>query len=244
MGNNPTNLIDPDGGRPTAYEAALMAAHTYGDSKVKLAGGWTLTKSLGIGSTGLLSNLYKRKKKNGKMEFAHVYAGTQDLIDGLNDLTQSFGLASQYDQAYKINNRINKIYKNQELIFIGHSLGGGLANFSALQSNRESITFNPAWISYATLFRYGLQNKPDSKLTNYILFGEILNESQNHLTLLLNKKGKNLFINEQPNTYKTNTLEKHTIWPMVSSLKFLRDFTLTPQFFRTSIDNTRVKKDF
>lgn len=247
MGNNPVFLIDPDGGRPTPYEAALMAAKTYGDSPLKLAGGWKktrdFTKNLLHRQSGYLANLYSRKI-NGKIEFAYVYAGTQDLVDGLNDLTQSIGLATQYQEAYEVSNLINKRYKNSELTFIGHSLGGGLANFSALMSGRESITFNPAWISHATLHRYGLLNKSDFKITNYIMDGEILNKSQNHLTLFLNEKGKNLFVGGPPNTNKINTLQKHTIGPMVSSLKFLEDFILKPIFYKTQIDNTRINRDF
>jgi RHS repeat-associated protein len=43
--NNPAHYIDSDGREPTPYEAALMAANVYGDSKHDLAGGWRVSNA-------------------------------------------------------------------------------------------------------------------------------------------------------------------------------------------------------
>lgn len=69
-----------------------------------------------------------------------------------------------------------------ELTFTGHSLGGGLANAFALYTGKASITFNPAWVSTATMVRYGLSFPPQSGLSNYVILGEILNSFKKLLT--------------------------------------------------------------
>lgn len=182
---NPISYRDPDGKEPTPYEAALMASHVYGDA-VTLTGGWKISsRPLPSGikneyASGFKANLYEREKPDGQVEYAYVYAGTEDIPkDGLNDLTQAYAASAQYDQAISNSKAISgNLSKRTELTFVGHSLGGGLANASALKNDRKSVTFNPAWLSMGTLVKYGIQDKSDSRLNNYILSGEILHAVQ------------------------------------------------------------------
>lgn len=152
---NPVNLIDPDGLEPTPLEAALMASHVY-DGKIKLEGGW---KESPMGywneynnSSGLKGVMYERFTAEGVSEYAFVFAGTEDIsVDGLEDIKQIAGYSEQYKKAQKMAQEMsNYIGNNQKLTFVGHSLGGGLANFSSLVTGRSSITVNPAWVSTAT----------------------------------------------------------------------------------------------
>lgn len=110
--NNPVNFVDPDGEKPTIYEAALMAKHIYGNN-VHLTGGWHISKtqyaSFNNAQSGLKSALYERTK-SGVTEYAYVTAGTQDIQDIKEDVTQLFGKGVQYKQSVDNARIINKSY--------------------------------------------------------------------------------------------------------------------------------------
>lgn len=67
------------------------------------------------------------------------------------------GCSSQYDEAVSLAKIISKDVGDNELTFLGHSLGGGLAAISSLATGRHATTFNPASISDATMERYGFE---------------------------------------------------------------------------------------
>jgi hypothetical protein len=146
------------------------------DSKLK--GGWKpseLTVS-GVKDTdensGLKASLYERTRK-GVTEYAYVYAGTEDIKkDGVEDLLQAFGASKQYDKAASNATKLDNHFGSKELTFVGHSLGGGLSNLSALKTDRSSITFNPAWLSKATMIKHGVYTKSAEKVT----IRQLLNE--------------------------------------------------------------------
>jgi RHS repeat-associated protein len=168
VNNNPIYYIDPDGNDPTPYEAALMAAHVYGGSKHGLKGGWkvsSLKVDLKDKPEGFKYGIYERTLSNGKKEYTVAFAGTDDIADLGDDLAQVAGLSPQYAAAAKLANQINSMLPNNTLVFTGHSLGGGLSNLSSLVTGRSSKTYNPAWLSAATLKT--IKQKPLSK-GNYI----------------------------------------------------------------------------
>jgi RHS repeat-associated protein len=132
---NPLKYTDPTGMKeesiqePTPLEAATMASHVY-DGKIKLVGGWQVSKRDVKGLTkdddqdGLKGNLYERTL-NGNTEYAMVYAGTEDINkDGLEDILQVFGLSSQYAKAISNAEFLKDDLGDSELTFVGHSLGG------------------------------------------------------------------------------------------------------------------------
>ena len=169
--NNPLFFIDPDGNDPTPYEAALIAAHVYGDGKHDLVGGWqvsTMNLNYNNKTLGFKFGLYERTV-NGKTEYVLAYAGTDDLDDVLDDINQVVGLSNQYKAASNLAALINsnEKIKGNTLVFVGHSLGGGLSNLSSKVTGRSSITFNPAWLSNNTRFLNKKNIKPLSK-GNYI----------------------------------------------------------------------------
>ena len=172
---DPINLIDPEGEIPSNLDSALMCAAVYNDNtddykyeeciQTLENRGWTLSKRptsakrnhTSQDRSGLQAALFE-KTTDGITEYAYVYAGTDSLEDGLQDVLQLIGMSSQYDEAVSLAKIIDKDVGNNELTFLGHSLGGGLAAISSLVTGRHATTFNPAAISNATMSKYGLEN--------------------------------------------------------------------------------------
>ena len=178
---NPVKFIDPDGERPKASEAALMAAYVYGGDvkqyKEQLQqAGWIISPfqtSIKMNYTrfdqnGLQSALFERTSK-GVTEYAYVYAGTNSVEDAVEDIAQLAGAAPQYHTAiYNARTLSNELGDN-ELTFVGHSLGGGEAIASSMATGRAAITFNPAAVSGLTKQFEGLNKVPD--VVNYRAVG-------------------------------------------------------------------------
>jgi hypothetical protein len=209
--NNPIWKNDVKGDTPTVKEAAMMSKLVYGDklSKENQAefskSGWKISNSVkGVDynkKSGFKSALFERTI-DGKTEYTLAFAGTEEAInDGSADLNQIFGMAKQYEEAIKNSRDVITAIGGKELTFTGHSLGGGLANASALATGKASFGFNPAWVSTATMARYGLLFKPQTGISNYVILGEIVNSLQR-------RSNPNLFpqTNLLQNVGKTNYL--------------------------------------
>ncbi|MBP1616126.1 MAG: Repeat protein, partial [Bacteroidetes bacterium] len=190
--NNPVRFIDVDGRIPTVAEAAAMAAHVYGDkTNGILTGGWQVSnRNFGIKmntESGLQSQVYQRTV-DGKTEYTYATAGTQDWTDAGQDVAQVVGLSKQYSEsvgnAKAINQDLGK--SNQELTFVGHSLGGGEAALNALVTNNNAITFNAAGVSNITKVAAGglmLPFKSESKINAVVMLTDPLNAAQKNLGL-------------------------------------------------------------
>ena len=92
------------------------------------------------------------------------FAGTDSILDGLVDLDQATGgLPAQYIQALSQTRSLTSRYRN--LYLTGHSLGGGLAAWSSVNTRLPASTINPApLVGAMTLGSLGANNQ----ITNYI----------------------------------------------------------------------------
>lgn len=168
-------------------EAAYIAKDVYSKQSGELLGGWTRCDDFpkitywDKDNTGLVSALYHRIK-NGKTEYIYATAGTDPISprDWQNNLYQICGDSYQYDLALKnaltLYEQINK--KGGSLMFVGHSLGGGLATNNALATNCRAIVFNPSGLSKETKTKDKIvaSNHNSSKLVEVILSdNDILN---------------------------------------------------------------------
>ena len=183
--NNPIKFLDDQGEEPTAYEAAIMAKHVYGD-EVELVGDWKKCTEQDIAfnsKNGLKSALYERTR-NGITEYAYVTAGTQDITDFIEDFLQLDGNSNQYRESVLNALSLNEKYSKSELTFVGHSLGGGLAAANALATDRNAITFNPAAVTDLTMKNLHLrQSTTKGLIFNYVVRGEIVSYLQSKVGL-------------------------------------------------------------
>lgn len=126
-GENPDHLIDANGNRVNIDPAALEDP-----------------------STGFRAAIYQ----NQQGQYVVAYAGTDpsELPDIGADATQAFGLETkQYNQAISLAKKAEVAFGDGNVVFTGHSLGGGLASAGALATDASAVTFNAAGLSNETL---------------------------------------------------------------------------------------------
>jgi Ca2+-binding RTX toxin-like protein len=105
--------------------------------------------------------------------------GTKDNITGAE---------TQYSQAVELAKSVVDKY-GENVVFTGHSLGGGLAQAAGLATGMEAVGFNSAGISRATLADLGINaNSVDAiadlyHIRNYRIDGDILTKTQETLGL-------------------------------------------------------------
>jgi RHS repeat-associated protein len=200
-------------GPPTVRESAEIAEHVYSvgqDNNGKIVyfnpanTNWKVSNEANDltlrFSSGFNSALYKRTDPyDGTVYRVYATAGTDDLPDVRTDAAQALGL---YDKQYiesTFNAQILNIRFGDNLTFVGHSLGGGLAEANALKTGLNAITFNAAGLADGTKEKLGL-----TKLANvnaYVIQGEILNKVQ------FDKAGGNWVNLKSPVPYTTFEIE-------------------------------------
>ncbi|MEC4050935.1 DUF6443 domain-containing protein [Flavobacterium sp. SUN046] len=227
--NSPLFFIDIDGEIPTPYEAALMAANVY-NHNTKLAGGWSESPRYASNrdlKNGLMSSMYERRKADGTIEYAYVFAGSVKMNDWMNNLEQVLGLSSQYQDAVDAAKEISKYCKmdykaGSELTFIGHSLGGGLAMLASLVTGRSAIAFNPAWLSFGTkvrnIFELVKLEKGNSRRT-FVHEGDPLTKLQDRIGIILGltETGKRYVI--ESDFLDWDPIENHSMEESISEME-------------------------
>lgn len=83
-----------------------------------------------------------------------AFAGTDpsSVKDWLNNAQQAFGFDSaQYNQAIALGEKAVDAFGADNVVFTGHSLGGGLASAASLATGNPAVTFNAAGVGSETL---------------------------------------------------------------------------------------------
>ncbi|MDF3026939.1 MAG: hypothetical protein K0S23_1246 [Fluviicola sp.] len=147
-------------------------------------GGYHLQKII-AGKSGLRVGIYKRTIDDIDF-YGVVFAGTNQGKDWLTNVKQGGGGS---EEQYEMAARIGNIYKDtKNTIFVGHSLGGGLASLASLVSGKTAYTFNAAGLSTRTMKRYGVEGKSQSTIRAYVIEYEVLNYLLGPLDLGANGK--------------------------------------------------------
>ena len=138
-----------------------------------LNGKWEIVEVINDTDTGFRGKLYNEV---GTSNYVFAAAGTEDWWNLLaedwraNKEQQHGKDKPQYDQAQSIAKYLSKKYRNCNLIFVGHSLGGGLASTMSRITGLDAITFNSSALKNP---KYkGVENS--SKIAAYITDGDIL----------------------------------------------------------------------
>lgn len=107
-------------------------------------------------SSGLQSMIYHyHYQDTGILAFS----GTNDMADMVTNIRQGQGLPSlQYREAVQLARHLLS-HSSYPWLFIGHSLGGGLASLCAVVLQQPAVIFNAAGLAENTLAREGLSLK-------------------------------------------------------------------------------------
>ncbi len=141
-------------------------------------------------STGFRASIYQ----NQQGQYVVAYAGTDpsEMPDIGADATQAFGLETkQYNQAIALAKEAEVAFGDGNVVFTGHSLGGGLASAAALATDASGVTFNAAGLSNETLRNLGLNPNAarsevadSGQLRRYVVNGDPLTLAQQDLPSL------------------------------------------------------------
>ena len=169
--NNPIMGIDPSGLKPTYNEALAMASNVY-DSPAEgtMVGQWKVVESYSNMLTGLQFSLYNKGSK-----YVLAFAGTTwySIPDWFNNFCQAAGVESfQYDDAIVVGRYLKNAVGAENVTFVGHSLGGGLASAASRATGCDAITFNAAALHETYDW------KVESNIDAYITTSDELNKAQ------------------------------------------------------------------
>lgn len=104
---------------------------------------------------GLVSGVFFQYINDKSFRIAYVIKGTTYLKDwGANGKQGLNGNSALYENAFNIANTINcKLQDGMYLYIMGHSLGGGVANYIAMKLKKPAITFNAASVHPDTVMK-------------------------------------------------------------------------------------------
>ena len=172
--NNPINAIDPEGLRPSVYDAWALSDEAYNrHTKGDMVGDWKFLRYFTNKESGFKASLYKKGS-----EYVIAFAGTTftSKSDWKNNIQQGIGLEStQYNLAILLGRKAKTWLGANNVTFVGHSLGGGLASAASRATGSDAITFNAAALSKT--YNFGEESRIDA----YIIFGEELDMFQRGL---------------------------------------------------------------
>jgi hypothetical protein len=136
-------------------------------------------KLLHDGKTGFDAAIYGNDGR-----YVVAFRGTDQGKDWKTNLGQGLGFeTTQYNMAVQLGSQA-KVAFGDNVAFVGHSLGGGLAAAAMTATNTPGMTFNSAGLSDKTLERLGFepdavrQDVENGQIRNYQVKGEILTHLQ------------------------------------------------------------------
>ncbi|MBK7930062.1 MAG: hypothetical protein IPJ98_22105 [Bryobacterales bacterium] len=119
-----------------AYDGLKGQRYRFWDGSI-----WEVIDAWATSLSGFKALAMRPQAMPGRVVLA--FAGTDSIRDVIADGAQVVGiLPIQYPQALGVTNRCRRLYPSLQLC--GHSLGGGLAAYSSVQTRLDASTINPA----------------------------------------------------------------------------------------------------
>lgn len=139
---------------------------------------------------GFRAEAFKRQNKDHSYTYVLAFAGTDDAHDAAVDYWNAIHkMTNQYEFAMRIGERFALEFGegNSQVLFVGHSLGGGLATAAAIVTGRRAITYNAAGLSEVVLNAYtktsgargSLNDLQPQQIVAHVINGELVSTHQN-----------------------------------------------------------------
>jgi len=194
MANDAYTLAGPDGTTGTQSSAELEAAgwnrlQPEGDHLVDADGNRIAIdpKMLEDSKTGFRAAIYQ----NQQGQYVVAFGGTdpKSFPDIRADAVQAVGQKTeQYNQAERLAARAELVFQDGNVVFTGHSLGGGLASYAALSTDASAVTFNSAGLSNESLRSLGFSPNAtrdaiadSGQVRRYVVDGDPLTVAQQRI---------------------------------------------------------------
>lgn len=182
---------------PQASMLANAAANSYACNDGGLMGIYGINYQPSAGFSACLTMGW-----DGSLVMAYRGTEVTSLVDWKASVAQGADLdSSQYDQASKYATEVWKATQGN-VIFTGHSLGGGLAGAAAYATGGDAITFNSSGLS--ARYAQGISGN----ITNYYVYGDALSTTQ-HFWPLYGAQGTQVIL--PPSSPLENPLARHYI---------------------------------
>lgn len=206
----------------SSLEAAYLAQHVYGTPNCShsLHGWEQIPTGLTLDDfrTGLRSTVYY-KEIHGQDHFVYAFAGTKgiDPRDWYSNFSQLVGKSPQHNLAVANAEQLCERYGNDNITYVGHSLGGGLAALCSMVTGARAITFNAANVNSITKRRN--YTFSENKIDAYVMTLDPLNaiQSQSPNDDILDKANGTIHY-VSPSRLYLKPLDYHSIEAMIESL--------------------------
>lgn len=205
----------------TPHEKMILANNSYADKKVNLPNDVTPHDMTDKGidaamlndeSTGFAAAIFK----HGDMTYVS-FRGTDSRVDWKSNGEQASGLiGDQYRQAVALAKKVYEATGGQ-VVFVGHSLGGGLASIAALATGAQAFTYNAAGLHPNTIAEYSAAGaNPDKQVTAFFIIGDPLSAAQDLSLVFPSAVGRRVAVfplDADPTTWHSRETLLKSIWP-------------------------------
>jgi Protein of unknown function (DUF2974) len=180
--------------KPVDFAMAKLAQDSYKShvSDRPPVDGWTALSDQQMRQVGIDPKLMSDKKSgfdaaiytDNDGRYVVAFRGTDQGKDWKTNLGQGLGFeTTQYNLAVQLGSQA-KVAFGENVAFVGHSLGGGLASAAMVATDSPGMTFNAAGLTDKSMKRLGLdpdavrQEVENGQIRNYQVKGEILTHMQ------------------------------------------------------------------
>ncbi len=164
--------------------------------------------------TGFSATLFR--DVDGKLVLSFKGTDMTSWQDWANNAANAFGLAPQYAEAVEFAMAVKKEYPNEVVTFVGHSLGGGLAQYAALATGSPAVTFNAADPGLAASLPFKLFGPQPPHISNYRYSNDPLSalDEFTHFNLMTEKFGTDYYIHGNVGGF-----DAHGLDPLINELE-------------------------